>query len=195
MLKTSRLYCQEDCQLSCKEESFGMSENCCSQPSAGSASCELASVTVPHKSHPKSVCPECQQKGKVVQSQTVKALLSVSLRSVLNTEYYFCRTQSCPVVYFSFDGLSIFTTSQLRERVYEKEPAADEVYVCYCFRHTVADLGTASPQGRDSIVNDINTGIQANQCACDLRNPQGSCCLRNVRALIKQLETSEGATA
>jgi len=167
-----------------------MSENCCAQPSAGSAVCELTSVTV---SHPESLCPECQQKGKVVQGQTVKALLSVSLRSVLNTDYYFCRTQFCPIVYYSSDGRSDFTTSQLREHVYQKEPTTDDVYVCYCFRHTVADIRTASPQVRDSIVSDINIGIQANQCACDLRNPQGSCCLGNVRALIKQFETSASA--
>jgi hypothetical protein len=39
-------------------------------------------------------------------------------------------------------------------------------------------------------VDDINTGISAEQCACDLRNPQGSCCLGNVRGLIKRLEKS-----
>lgn len=35
---------------------------------------------------------------------------------------------------------------------------------------------------------DITAGIRAGQCACDLRNPQGICCLGNVRRLI-------GATA
>ncbi len=165
-----------------------MSDNCCSQESAGSAVCELPSVTVHRKSHPEAFCPECKQKGKVVQGQTVKALMSVSLRSIQDTEYYFCRTQSCPVVYYSADGKSTYTTSQLRERVYQKEPTADDVFVCYCFRHTVADIRSASPEARVAMVHDINTGIQANQCACDLRNPQGSCCLGNVRGLIKQIE-------
>ena len=40
-----------------------------------------------------------------------------------------------------------------------------------------------------AIVDDINTGINAGQCACDLRNPQGSCCLGNVRGLIKRIDT------
>jgi hypothetical protein len=165
-----------------------MSENCCSQPSAGSAVCELPSVTVQRKSHLEAFCPECKQKGKVVQGQTVKALVAVSLCSIQETEYYFCRTQSCPVVYYSADGKSTFTTSQLRERVYQKEPSADEVLVCYCFKHTVADIRNASAEYGDSILKDINTGIQTNQCACDLRNPQGSCCLGNVRGLLKQKE-------
>ena len=165
-----------------------MSDSCCSQPSAGSVVCELPSVTVQRKSHPEAFCPECKQKGKVVQGQTVKALLSVSLRLIQDTEYYFCRTRSCPVVYYSADGKSTFTTLQLRERVYQKEPSADDVYVCYCFKHTVAEIRNASPESSDSIIKDINTGIQTNQCACDLRNPQGSCCLGNVRRLMKQKE-------
>lgn len=165
-----------------------MSDNCCSQTSAGSEVCELPSITVQRKSHPEAFCPECNQKGKVVQGQTVKALLSVSLRSVQDTEYYFCRTQSCPVVYFTAGGKSTLITSQLRERVYQKEPNADDVFVCYCFKHKVAEARNASPEIRVSIINEINTGIQANQCACDLRNPQGYCCLGNVRGLIRQTE-------
>jgi hypothetical protein len=52
----------------------------------------------------------------------------------------------------------------------------------------VGDLGAASSEGRIAIVDDINTGINAGQCACDVRNPQGSCCLGNVRGMIKRLE-------
>ena len=165
-----------------------MSDNCCSQTSAGSEVCELPSAKVQRKSHPEAFCPECNQKGKVVQGQTVKALLSVSLRSIQDTEYYFCHTQSCSIVYFSVDGLSRFTKSQLCERVYQKEPGAGDVFVCYCFKHTVSEIQNASPDARVAMVHDINTGIQANQCACDLRNPQGSCCLGNVLSLIKQTE-------
>ncbi len=152
-----------------------MSDNCCSQTSAGSEVCELPSTTFQRKSHLEAFCPECAQKGKIVQGQTVKALLSISLRYVQKVEYYFCRTQSCPVVYFTADGKSTFTTPQLCERVYQKEPNADDVFVCYCFKHSAAEIRNASPEARVSMINDINAGIQANQCACDLRNPQGSC--------------------
>lgn len=164
-----------------------MNDNCCSQTSAGSEICELPSTTMQRKLYPEAFCPECRQKGKIVQGQTVKALLSVSLRLIQDTEYYFCRTQSCPVVYYSADSKSVFTTSQLRERVYQKEPSADDVFVCYCFKHTVSEIRNTSPEARTAMVDDINAGIQANQCACDLRNPQGSCCLGNVRSLIKQV--------
>ena len=62
-----------------KKESFNMIENCCSQPSAGSEACELTLATVPHTSLPEKFCQEWQQKGKVVQGQTVKALLSIDM--------------------------------------------------------------------------------------------------------------------
>jgi hypothetical protein len=163
-----------------------MNDDCCSQPSVGNSVCEVPSAADRRKLYLDAFCPECKQKGKAVQGQTVKALLSISLRSVQDTEYYFCRTRSCPVVYYSADGVSVFTTAQVRERVYQKEPNAGDVNVCYCFRHTVAEIRDASPEARELILKDINTGIQANQCACDLRNPQGYCCLGNVRGLMKQ---------
>lgn len=165
-----------------------MTHECCSQPSAGSEVCELPTLSVERKPRPEAICPQCGQKGKPVQGQTVKALLSVSLRAVLEGQYYFCRNEACSVVYFDADSTSVFTTADVRERVYQKEPNSADVPICYCFRHTVGDIQAASTERRTQILNDINSGIQADQCACDLRNPQGSCCLGNVRALMGRLE-------
>jgi hypothetical protein len=135
-----------------------------------------------------NTCPECNQPGKSIHWQTIKSLLSVSLRQVSNAKYLFCRTRTCPVVYFSVDGKQTFTVEQIRERVYQKEPEAPYVDICYCFRYTASELRAASSESRTAVLNEINTGVQAGQCACDLRNPQGTCCLGNVRELIKQLE-------
>lgn len=165
-----------------------MSDTCCSHAAAGSAVCELPAPTIERPARVATACPVCGETGKPVQGQTVKALLSVSLRLVQNIEYLFCRTQTCPVVYFSPDGTQTFTVEQLRERVYQKEPDTDDVFVCYCFRHTIGEMRAASHETRIATLDDINAGIQADQCACDLRNPQGSCCLGNVRGLIKRLE-------
>ncbi len=167
-----------------------MDDTCCSVPSAGAECCELPSATVHRSTHARAACPACGQKGKPVPGQTVKAMLSATLRDIRDTDYLFCRTRDCPVVYFTADGAQTFTTDQVRERVYQKEPEAEDVFVCYCFRHTVGDVRRASADTREAIVDDIDSGIQADQCACDLRNPQGSCCLGNVKALIKQLQAS-----
>lgn len=40
--------------------------------------------------------------------------------------------------------------------------------------------------GRSAVVADISAGIKAGPCACDLRNPQGSCCLGNVRGVVER---------
>jgi len=152
--------------------------------------CDLPAQNFERPARAANACPECGKTAKPVQGQTVKALLSVSLHEVRDVEYLFCRTQTCPVVYFSPNGEQTLTAEQVRERVYQKEPDADDVWVCYCFRHTVGDVRAASPEARAAIVDDINTGINAGQCACDLRNPQGSCCLGNVRELIKRLNKS-----
>lgn len=161
-----------------------MSDCCCSQTLVEIGLHELPQTISQDKPSLETVnCPQCHRKGMAVQGQTVKSLLSVSLRLVQDTAYYFCRTQSCPVVYYSTDGRFVFTTTQLRERVYQKEPGAEDVFVCYCFGYTTGQIRHASPEVRATIIHEITAGIQAHQCACDLRNPQGSCCLGNVRSL------------
>lgn len=165
-----------------------MTDTCCSRPAAGSQVCELSSLTVQRASRSLTACPICGENGKLVEGQTVKSLLSVTLSQVQNVEYLFCRTQTCPVVYFSLDGGQVFRVKQVRERIYQKEPTADDVFVCYCFRHTSGEIGAASREARLAVLEDINAGIKADQCACDLRNPQGSCCLGNVRRMRQELK-------
>ena len=171
-----------------------MTESCCCPPETGNTVCELHAQDFQRTPRAVNACPECGKTGKPVQGQTVKAMLSVSLRSVQDTDYLFCRTQICPVVYFTVDGEQTFTVEQVREHVYQKEPEAEDVFVCYCFRYTLGSIRAALPEDRTAIVDEINTGINAGQCACDLRNPQGSCCLGNVRGMIKRLEKPAFAT-
>lgn len=159
-----------------------MAVKCACPPAAGSATCELRGVTKD------SACPACGEKGKSVEALTLKALLAVPLTEVRAISYFFCRTASCPTVYFSGDGKQWFGEGDLRERVHQKHPEDDNVFVCYCFRHTPgtikAELGRT---GRTSVVEAITAGIQAGSCACEIRNPQGSCCLGNVRAVVRRL--------
>jgi hypothetical protein len=171
-----------------------MTKSCTCPPEPGNTVCDLPVKNFKRLLRAMNVCTECGKTGKRVQGQTVKSLLSVSLRRVHEVQYLFCRTQTCPVVYFSADGEQTFTVDEVRERVYQKESKAEDVFVCYCFRHTVGELRAASPKARIALVDKINTGINAGQCACDLQNPQGSCCLGNVRNMIKHLETPTLAT-
>ena len=155
---------------------------------AGCCSSDAAPVLAPAQ---RSLCPACAAQGKAVSAATVRALLRTSLRAVTHTAYHFCATPGCPVVYFTFDGAQHFTTGQLRERVFQKAPADPAALVCYCFRYTRKTVQQADASTHAQIVADITAGVHAGQCACDIRNPQGSCCLGNVRRLVASLQSEQ----
>lgn len=135
--------------------------------------------------HP--VCPTCGRLGKRVDRETVQAQLAISLHALIDAPYHFCATPDCPVVYVSADGATHFTEAQLRERVFQKHAEDDATLVCYCFRHTVGALRGGDIAAQTAILHDITLGTQHGLCACTIRNPQGSCCLGNVRRLIHGL--------
>jgi hypothetical protein len=133
-------------------------------------------------------CPLNGTPGRKVDGATVKAMLSISLRNVRDVTYYFCREPDCDVVYFSEDGTQVFRKHEMRERVYQKELNDPNAPVCYCFRYAVSDITREIAEtGKTDVIEDIKRGIQAGQCACDLRNPQGDCCLGNVSTLVNKL--------
>jgi hypothetical protein len=132
-------------------------------------------------------CPRCTQPGKHVVRETVQAQVAISLHALIAAPYHFCATPDCPVVYFSADGATHITEAQLRERVFQKHAEDDATLVCYCFRHTVGALRGGDAAAQTAIVQNITLGTQIGRCACTIRNPQGSCCLGNVRRLCGRL--------
>lgn len=134
------------------------------------------------------ICPTSGYVGVAVDSVTLKALLAVPLTRLVSGDFRFCPDPDCPTVYFSDDGQQLFAEAELRERVYQKHLKDETVLVCYCFQHTVGNIRSELQlTGTSTVTQSITRGIRAGQCACDLRNPQGSCCLGNVRDLIKRL--------
>lgn len=129
-----------------------------------------------------AACPTNGVVGRLVDTQIVKAMLNLPLDALRSAEYRFCADPDCPTVYYSADGLQAFAESDLRERVYQKHPNDTDIFICYCFRHTV---GEVRADGR-RVSAGIKRGIENSQCACDIRNPQGSCCLGNVNGLLKR---------
>jgi hypothetical protein len=133
-------------------------------------------------------CPQCRQQGRLVDTQTVKAMLRVSLHALRSNSYYFCRTEGCDVVYFAADGEQIFAEGELRERVYQKHPHDEVILICYCFQHTPRSIRDEWRQtGESTVFDTITAGTQTGHCACDIRNPQGACCLGNVRRFVQQM--------
>ncbi|MGH2544358.1 MAG: putative iron-sulfur cluster-binding metallochaperone [Ardenticatenaceae bacterium] len=135
-------------------------------------------------------CPQCGRKGKPIAIQTVKAMLAISLERLRPTPYHFCRTPDCSVVYFAADGGQLILERHLRERVHQKAPHDEAVFVCYCFRYTPGSIRAEFIEtGESAVVARVNAGIQAGQCACEIRNPQGSCCLGNIHSVVKRIAT------
>jgi hypothetical protein len=134
-------------------------------------------------------CPTNKEVGPGLDTLTIKSLLAVPLTEVSSGEAYrFCPAPDCPTVYYRADGGQVFGETDLRERVYQKHVDDPNSVICYCFGHTVGDIRAELAKGAAStIVESIQAGIQAGQCACDIRNPQGHCCLGNVRDLIDRL--------
>lgn len=53
---------------------------------------------------------------------------------------------------------------------------------CYCFNWTRARIRKEIKQaGKSQAVQEISMHMKANRCGCEVNNPQGSCCLGNVR--------------
>nr|WP_254658017.1 hypothetical protein [Pleurocapsa sp. PCC 7327] len=65
--------------------------------------------------------------------------------------------------------------------------ASSDVPVCYCFDWTKERIEREIRQtGYSSAETSIRHHVKAGRCACEINNPQGSCCLANVRQVVNQ---------
>ena len=150
-----------------------MTETCCCPPQQTSW----------HKT-----CPKNGTKGKRVQTITLKSLLIPSALESLNPDvaYYFCETSDCPVVYFNEKG-QIFSIEQVKVPVFQKDKGLN-VSVCYCFGWSRDRIQQEIIQtSKSTAETNIRSHIQAGRCGCEVNNPQGSCCVANIRAIVRQL--------
>src|SRR5260370_29125074 len=85
------------------------------------------------------------------------------------------------VVYFAADSLArIFRRAALLVRVGVKK-TADPIPVCYCFGFTRGDIhDEIAKTGRSTIAEQITTEIKSGNCASEVKNPSGKCCLGSV---------------
>lgn len=136
------------------------------------------------------LCPRSGEQGIPVQLITLKSLLCPRALAQLNADssYAFCQDPICPVVYFSEQGQS-FGVDDLKVPVFQKE-SGEDVPVCYCFAWTRRRIrqelqGSTTPQ---AILAEIAAHIKARRCGCQVNNPQGFCCLENVRQVILEVQ-------
>jgi Zinc binding domain len=129
-------------------------------------------------------CPACGKKGEVVSTLTVKNLVRDHMRVEASAAYLFCRNANCEVVYFC--GQVVFKKSELKVRVGIKE-TVDPIPLCYCFDYSRADIrreiDTAT---KVRILDKIKVEVQGGFCACEVKNPRGSCCLGDITRAIQE---------
>jgi hypothetical protein len=139
-----------------------------------------------------TLCPACGKPGRLVDRITVKAMLRPEpLMRLSAPEHRFCATPECPVVYFGIE--EVFAREKIGVPVFQKEPAGDRT-VCYCFGIREGDLRRELLEtGRSMASDHITELVKADCCACEVKNPQGSCCLGNVAAATKAAKAALGS--
>lgn len=154
---------------------------------------DCCSVTEPAVEAPER-CSECGRVGRKIERMTLKALLRPQALARLSApEHRFCPSASCRVVYFG-PG-EVFRLEDVLVPVFQKEPAGDRT-VCHCFAVSEGDIRREiQATGSSTTVERIAALVKSERCACEVRNPQGSCCLGNVTAVVKAARAETAAAA
>ncbi len=138
-----------------------------------------------------SSCPANGFEGKPVDWTTVAALAKGRVPS--KQEFRLCRDAECEIVYYGSEG-TLLSASELHVQPSFKSGSGG--LVCYCFLHAEADIERQLGEtGRTDVLESITSEVKAGNCACEVRNPSGKCCLGEVQAAIRRLEKRVGVTA
>lgn len=131
-------------------------------------------------------CPVNGARSKQVDMLTVKTLVRQLPLGMPNTQYYFCEAQDCDAVYFALDSQApIFRRGDLLVLVGAKA-ASDPIPVCYCFGFMRKDIeDEIVGKDRSTIAGRISAEVKAGNCACEVKNPSGKCCLAEVTRLTQ----------
>lgn len=132
-------------------------------------------------------CGACGTIGRSIGLITLKALLQPAALETLTTEdHYFCGSPACPVVYFG--ERTVFRREDVLVPVFQKGAEGCRT-VCYCLEVAEDQVrGEVEAAGVSPSAERIKKLVQSDRCACEVRNPQGTCCLGNVTAVIRSVQ-------
>ncbi len=153
-----------------------MTESCCA---------------LPQRDQRPGLCPESGHEGKPVDWLTVAALSRGQVPARQN--FWLCRDRQCEVVYFG----SASATLKLQDvSVVPGFKNESDGLVCYCFLHRTNDIARElAESGRTGVFDSIKAEVEAGNCACEVKNPSGKCCLGDVQKTIRRLEADLGVQA
>lgn len=131
-------------------------------------------------------CKATGTPGKRVSDTTLTHLLREEVRlRVAGREWFFCPDSDCDVVYFTADG-EILSKDALTVRVGLKESECPRP-LCYCFGFDFEDVEREAAISEESaIAAAISEKCRQGLDRCEETNPQGSCCLGNVRRTFQE---------
>jgi hypothetical protein len=142
-------------------------DNCCDNQTSNKKGNEKSSF--PRK----FTCPVNEQQYTEVAKKTIlQHIKSPWNMQLKEQQYYFCDDPNCDVVYFGLTG-SVINKNELRTVVGKKEKS-DEMLVCYCF-------GVSKKIAKEHVEVKayVTQQTKDKNCACDVRNPSGRCCLKD----------------
>lgn len=137
-------------------------------------------------------CPACKQRGKPVKPPTIESLVRPEALQRLEVRegWRFCASLDCTTAYFHQTTGEMVAKADVRVRIGQKETEAPRT-VCYCFDHSQEEIeAEVQETGRSSVGDAITEQCRKGLDRCPETNPQGSCCLGNVRALEKAAATA-----
>lgn len=123
-------------------------------------------------------CPRCNNRMKPVERVVLMHQVTAPLNQTIPSgQFFFCSDADCPVVYFSKSGF-VIETADMRGEVGQKSTDENRM-ICYCFDITYSRVMEEIEQtGHSASRAFVVEQTKLKNCACDIRNPSGKCCLK-----------------
>ncbi|MCZ6768140.1 MAG: hypothetical protein O7D93_02715 [Acidobacteria bacterium] len=129
-------------------------------------------------------CPVSDFRGKPVEWLTIAAL--AARRVPPRQDFWMCKDPDCDVVYFGEDGTLMLTSDLHVIPSFKGAPSRNDL-VCYCFLYSCQEIeDELRASGETTIFDRITAEVKAGNCACEVRNPSGQCCLGDVKKAIQE---------
>ncbi|RMG10140.1 MAG: hypothetical protein D6731_18040 [Planctomycetota bacterium] len=142
-------------------------------------------------------CPECGGPTSAVGETTLRSLLTDAAASSLEDArgFRFCPATGCETVYVQPATGRRFSKADVRVRVGQKESEPPRP-VCYCFDHTAEEIeAEVLAHGTSRIAEQIAAKCRQGLQRCAETNPQGRCCLGNVRAVAEAAQLRQAGSS
>ena len=141
--------------------------------------CSSSSEKVKAEAKQAAQCPCCGTSAKPVDRVTlIHQVVAPFNQQLPADDFFFCASAACSTLYFS-DAGAVIEVSQVRGEVGQKSTKPDRV-ICYCFDiHHSRVIEEIEQTGASASKAFVVEQTKLKNCACDIRNPSGKCCLKD----------------